>query len=53
MPTIKTMEGAYRAANDPMQYRGLNEKEAKRQRERARLIGSLLNQAKIRKMAEA
>jgi len=53
MPTIKTMEEAVRAANDKQQYRGLNDKEIEAQKARTRMIGNLLNKAKICRMADA
>lgn len=53
MPTIKTLEEAARAASDKQQYRGLNKKEVEAQNERAKLIRSLLNAAKIKRMADA
>ena len=50
-PTLKTLEEAHRAANSPVQYRGLTKKEADDQQGRARTIGAMLNSAKIARMA--
>lgn len=53
MPTVETIKEAYRAAKDKQQYRGLSQNEVGAQKDRVRVIGSILNKAIIQRLADA